>query len=162
MHVHSEGLGLEAPTVTPALMNDHLTGYLLAIGVVAALAEQGADVILVHSPRGDWVTPIWLSVNWGKKTVLIDIKSPDGKKRFVDLLASADVLISSQRPGALDRLGLSEAELADINPNLVYGSESFAPLVRRGLGAADLSRLRRRSPAPCTCIPKVWGSRLPR
>ena len=92
-----------------------------------ALAEQGADVILVHSPRGDWVTPIWLSVNWGKKTVLIDIKSPDGKKRFVDLLASADVLISSQRPGALDRLGLSEAELADINPNLVYGSESFAP-----------------------------------
>jgi hypothetical protein len=42
MHVHSEGLGLEAPTVTPALMNDHLTGYLMAIGVVAALAEREA------------------------------------------------------------------------------------------------------------------------
>jgi len=42
MHVHSEGLGLDAPTVTPALMNDHLTGYLLAIGVVAALAEREA------------------------------------------------------------------------------------------------------------------------
>jgi crotonobetainyl-CoA:carnitine CoA-transferase CaiB-like acyl-CoA transferase len=40
MHVHSEGLGLEAPTVTPALMNDHPTGYLLAIAVVAALAER--------------------------------------------------------------------------------------------------------------------------
>jgi hypothetical protein len=40
MHVHSEGLGLDAPTVTPGLMNDHLTGYLLAIGVVAALAER--------------------------------------------------------------------------------------------------------------------------
>src|SRR5262245_5977122 len=92
-----------------------------------ALAEQGADVILVHSPRGDWVTPIWLSVNWGKKTILIDIKSSDGKKRFVDLLASADVLLSSQRPGALDNLGLSEAELREINPNLVYASESFAP-----------------------------------
>jgi crotonobetainyl-CoA:carnitine CoA-transferase CaiB-like acyl-CoA transferase len=92
-----------------------------------ALAEQGADVILVHSPRGDWVTPIWMSVNWGKKSILTDIKSPDGKKRFIDLLASADVLISSQRPGALDRLGLSEAELREINPNLVYASESFAP-----------------------------------
>src|SRR5262245_1512697 len=91
-----------------------------------ALAEQGADVILVHPPRGDWVTPIWLSVNWGKKTILTDIKSPDGKKRFVDLLASADVLLSSQRPGALDHLGLGEAELREINPNLVYGSESFA------------------------------------
>ena len=40
MHVHSEGLGLEAPTVTSGLMNDHLTGYLVAIGVVAALAER--------------------------------------------------------------------------------------------------------------------------
>jgi hypothetical protein len=40
MHVHSEGLGLDAPTVTGGLMNDHLTGYLLAIAVVAALAER--------------------------------------------------------------------------------------------------------------------------
>ena len=91
-----------------------------------ALAEQGADVIGVHPPLGDWVTPIWLSVGWGKKSILIDIKTPDGKKRFVDLLASADVLLSSQRPGALDDLGLSEAELREINPNLVYASESFA------------------------------------
>jgi hypothetical protein len=92
------------------------------------LAEQGADVILVRKPLGDWVTPIYLSVSWGKKTILTDIKSPDGKKRFVDLLASADVLLSSNRPDALDRLGLSEAELAEINPNLIYGSESFASL----------------------------------
>jgi crotonobetainyl-CoA:carnitine CoA-transferase CaiB-like acyl-CoA transferase len=92
------------------------------------LAEQGADVIAVHPPRGDWVTPIWLSVNWGKKSVLTDIKSPAGKERFVDLLASADVLLSSQRPGALDGLGLGETELREINPNLIYASESFASL----------------------------------
>jgi crotonobetainyl-CoA:carnitine CoA-transferase CaiB-like acyl-CoA transferase len=92
-----------------------------------ALAEQGADVIAVHPPRGDWVTPIWLSVGWGKKNILTDIKSPDGKKRFIDLLASADVLLSSQRPGALDHLGLTEAELRDINPNLIYAPESWAP-----------------------------------
>ncbi|MDH6198492.1 crotonobetainyl-CoA:carnitine CoA-transferase CaiB-like acyl-CoA transferase [Mycobacterium frederiksbergense] len=93
-----------------------------------AMAEQGADVIAVQAPRGDWVTPIWLSVNWGKKTILTDIKSPDGNKRFIDLLAGADVLLSSQRPGALDRLGLGETELREINPNLIYGSESFASL----------------------------------
>src|SRR6516164_5400130 len=92
-----------------------------------ALAEQGADVIVVQPPRGDWVTPIWMSVSWGKKNILTDIKNPDGKKRFVDLLASADVLISSQRPGALDHLGLSEVELREINPNLVYAAESWAP-----------------------------------
>src|SRR5262249_15322686 len=55
-------------------------------------------------------------------------KSPDGKKRFIDLVASADVLLSSQRPGALDHLGLSEAELREINPNLIYASESWASL----------------------------------
>jgi crotonobetainyl-CoA:carnitine CoA-transferase CaiB-like acyl-CoA transferase len=93
-----------------------------------ALAEQGADVIGVHPPRGDWVTPIWLSVGWGKKSILTDIKSADGKKRFVELLAGADVVLSSQRPGALDHLGLGEGELREINPNLVYASESFASL----------------------------------
>jgi CoA-transferase family III len=93
-----------------------------------ALAEQGADVIAVHPPRGDWVTPIWLSVSWGKKTILTDIKSPDGKKRFIDLLAGADVLLSSQRPGALDHLGLSGGELREINPNLIYASESYVSL----------------------------------
>lgn len=91
------------------------------------LAEQGADVILVHPPRGDWVTPIWLSVNWGKKSILTDLKSADGKKRFAEMLAEADVLVSSQRPGALDRLGFSEAELRQINPSLVYAPESWAP-----------------------------------
>src|SRR5262249_44047253 len=93
-----------------------------------ALAEQGADVIAVHPPRGDWVTPIWLSVGWGKKTIVTDIKSPDGNKRFIDLLAGSDVLLSSQRPGALDHLGLSKGELREINPNLIYASESFASL----------------------------------
>ena len=104
-------------------------GALFVAGPTAgyALAEQGADVIKVQPPRGDWVTPLWLTASWGKKNILTDIKSPDGRKRFVDLLASADVLISSQRPGALDRLGLGEAELREINPNLVYAPESFAP-----------------------------------
>lgn len=90
------------------------------------LAEQGADVIAVRAPLGDWVTPVWLSLSWGKKSIMTDIKSPEGKKRFINLLASGDVLISSQRPDALDLLGLGEAELRQINPNLVYGSESFA------------------------------------
>jgi crotonobetainyl-CoA:carnitine CoA-transferase CaiB-like acyl-CoA transferase len=80
-----------------------LTNMVAGPTAGVALAEQGADVIAVRRPHGDWVTPIWLSVNWGKKNILTDIKNPDGKKRFVDLLASADVLLSSQRPGALDR-----------------------------------------------------------
>jgi crotonobetainyl-CoA:carnitine CoA-transferase CaiB-like acyl-CoA transferase len=115
-----------------------LTHLVAGPSAGVALAEQGADVIKVQPPRGDWITPIWLSGSWGKKNILTDIKSADGRKRFIDLLASADVLISSQRPGALDHLGLTEAELREINPNLVYAPESYAPpgtpwAERRGL-----------------------------
>ena len=115
-----------------------LTHLVAGPSAGVALAEQGAEVIKVQPPRGDWITPIWLSGSWGKKNILTDIKSADGRRRFVNLLASADVLISSERPGALDHLGLSEAELREINPNLVYAPESYAPpgtpwAERRGL-----------------------------
>jgi crotonobetainyl-CoA:carnitine CoA-transferase CaiB-like acyl-CoA transferase len=83
------------------------------------LAEQGADVIKVQPPMGDWVTPLWLDVSWGKRNISLDIKSRSGMSRFHKLLATADVLVSSLRPGALERLGLDEKTLREINPNLV-------------------------------------------
>jgi hypothetical protein len=92
------------------------------------LAEQGADVIKVQPPIGDWVLPIWMDGSWGKKNILLDIGSRRGKARFHDLLASADVLIDGQRPGVLDRQGLDDAGLKAVNPNLVRASLSCFPL----------------------------------
>ncbi len=92
------------------------------------LAEQGADVIKVQPPMGDWVLPIWLEGSWGKKNILLDIKSRHGKWRFLELLATADVLIDGQRPGVLASLGLDDAGLRELNPNLVHGSLSCFPL----------------------------------
>jgi hypothetical protein len=89
------------------------------------LAEQGAEVIAVQAPLGDWVLPLWLDVNWGKRSILLDLKSRFGQKRFTDLLGSADVLVSSLRPGALDRIGLSEVALRELNPNLVLANVSY-------------------------------------
>ncbi|WP_201313127.1 CoA transferase [Dyella sp. EPa41] len=91
------------------------------------LAEQGADVIKVQPPMGDWVLPLWLDVNWGKKSILLDVKSLFGKSRFVQLLANADVLINSNSPGSLDRLGLTQEALRKINPGLVVANASYAP-----------------------------------
>ncbi len=88
------------------------------------LAEQGADVIKVQPPQGDWVVPIWTDVSWGKRNIALDVKGRAGKQRFVDLLTDADVLVSSLRPGALDRLGFDQQALADINPNLVLAHAS--------------------------------------
>jgi CoA-transferase family III len=88
------------------------------------LAEQGADVIKVQPPVGDWVLPLWLDVSWGKRNIALDIKGRKGFARFAELLAEADVLVSSQRPGALARLGLDDVGLQRINPSLVIAAAS--------------------------------------
>lgn len=89
------------------------------------LAEQGAEVIAIQAPLGDWVLPLWLDVNWGKRSILLDLKSHFGKRRFVELLGGADVLVSSLRPGALDRIGLNDAALRGLNPNLVLADVTY-------------------------------------
>jgi hypothetical protein len=88
------------------------------------LAEQGADVIKIQSPMGDWVLPIWLDGSWGKKNILLDVKSRHGKARLTELLSTADVLIDGQRPGALAAIGLDDAALRGLNPNLIHASLS--------------------------------------
>ncbi|CDO11118.1 CoA transferase [Mycolicibacterium cosmeticum] len=88
------------------------------------LAEQGADVIKVQPPIGDWVLPLWLDVSWGKRNIALDIKGRRGFARFAELLSEADVLVSSQRPEALAKLGLDEVGLQRINPNLVVAEAS--------------------------------------
>lgn len=96
-----------------------LTHLVAGPTVGRLLAEQGADVIKVQPPVGDWVLPLWLDVSWGKRNIALDIKGRRGFSRFCDLLADADVLVSSQRPAALSRLGLDDEALRRINPNLV-------------------------------------------
>src|SRR5262245_48444488 len=90
------------------------------------LAEQGADVIKVQPPFGNVVYPIWMAVSWGKRNILLDVKSAYGKKRFAELLGSADVLIDSMAPGAIERLGFDEGTRRRLNPNLVFAKLSFA------------------------------------
>jgi crotonobetainyl-CoA:carnitine CoA-transferase CaiB-like acyl-CoA transferase len=101
-----------------------LTHIIAGPTVGRLLAEQGADVIKVQPPHGDWIAPVWLDVSWGKKNVFLDIKSSTGKQRFTELLASADVLLSSQRRDALAKLGFDDKTLRTINPNLVYATEN--------------------------------------
>lgn len=95
--------------------------------IARVLAEQGADVIKVQAPVSDITYPLMLDVSWGKRNMLLDVKSRFGKARFADLIAGADVLVSSQRPGALAEMGFSDEALKALNPNLVVGSVSFAP-----------------------------------
>ena len=96
-------------------------------------ADLGAEVIKVEEPgRGDYARrtpPFWgesgigayfLFLNRNKKSMALDLKAEAGKAIFRRLVATADVLLESFRPGVMDRLGLGWDALHVLNPRLVY------------------------------------------
>ena len=96
-----------------------------------ALADLGAEVIKIEPPgvgddtRGfppirDGESHYYLAINRGKKSIVIDLKDPDGLQLARDLAAKCDVLIENYRPGVMDRLGLGYEALKAINPGLIY------------------------------------------
>jgi len=102
------------------------------------LADYGADVIKVERPgAGDdtraWGPPWWgtgedrvaayfLCANRGKRSVAIDIASPEGIERVRELAREADVLIENYKVGQLAKYGLDATSLQAINPRLIYCS----------------------------------------
>ncbi|MEM7074220.1 MAG: CoA transferase [Pseudomonadota bacterium] len=98
------------------------------------LASLGADVIKVENPGGDLaratppfendVSLYFASLNRNKRSVVLDLKTDDGKAALHRLLATADVFIENMRPGVRDRLGCSDGDLKRINPRLITASIS--------------------------------------
>jgi crotonobetainyl-CoA:carnitine CoA-transferase CaiB-like acyl-CoA transferase len=92
------------------------------------LRRLGASVVHVEPPGGDslrWVAPIsfaWLAE--GKESVAVDLKDPVDRDLAMSLLADADVVVQGWRPGVADRLGVSYADVAALNPGVVYCSLS--------------------------------------
>jgi crotonobetainyl-CoA:carnitine CoA-transferase CaiB-like acyl-CoA transferase len=102
------------------------------------LGDLGADVIKVEPPEGDptrgygppWVGPTkeggervaayFLSVNRNKRSLRLDLHSPAGIQILRELLGRSDALIENFRPGGLERLGLNDAALTELNPKLVH------------------------------------------
>lgn len=93
------------------------------------LAELGAEVIKVEPPGGDptrhypphrgGVGYLFLLANRGKRSVVLDLKQPDARHRFLALVRTADVVLDSWRPAAAARLGLTPDVLAAANPRIV-------------------------------------------
>ncbi len=81
------------------------------------LADHGAEVIRVERP-GLLSNAV---LDRSRRSISIDLKSPDGREIARDLVDSADGLIEGYRPGAMERLGLGPEELMKLNPSLVYG-----------------------------------------
>ncbi|MFG3009084.1 CaiB/BaiF CoA transferase family protein [Streptomyces cinerochromogenes] len=87
------------------------------------LADLGADVVRVDRPGGTdlAVPPAQDVTNRNKRSVVVDLKAPDGPARVLDLAERADILIEGYRPGVAERLGIGPAACHARNPRLVYG-----------------------------------------
>jgi len=99
------------------------------------LADLGADVIKVEPLDGDHTRKLVASgagffptYNRNKKSLAVDLKSPQGREAVLKLIAGADVLTENFRPGAMDKLGFGCEAMGKLNPGLVYCSmKGFLP-----------------------------------
>lgn len=99
--------------------------------ITTALADLGADVIKVESATGDYIRQMtWpivegtslmhLHLNRGKRSIVLNLKSDEGKQAFIDLASEADAVVEAMRPGALARMGLGFDDLSKVNPAIVF------------------------------------------
>ncbi len=107
------------------------TRVLSGPAAAMALADLGAEVIKVEPPgAGDETRTFppmrggeshyFLSINRGKKSIVLDLKNAEGVQLAKDLAAASDIVIENFRPGVMDRLGLGYDALNAINPRLIY------------------------------------------
>ncbi len=99
------------------------------------LGDQGADIIKVESvsapdhARGagygqQQFTATFLNNNRNKRAISIDLKSSEGRSALLQLAATADVFIQNFRPGVVERLGIDEAAVRKVKPDIIYASIS--------------------------------------
>ena len=98
------------------------------------LADWGADVVKIEPPEGDPFrgvmailgaeyaanNPMFELDNRGKRSLVLNLQDPRGQEIALALIDAADVFVTNQRPGGLERLGLDYESLAARNPRLIY------------------------------------------
>jgi crotonobetainyl-CoA:carnitine CoA-transferase CaiB-like acyl-CoA transferase len=108
-----------------------LTTVVMGPSATQLLGDLGADVVKLESPAGDnmrWIGPwrhagmgpLFLQSNRNKRSVVLDLKTPDGKAAAMALAARADVLVSNVRPQGLQRLGLDYDSVRAANSRIIY------------------------------------------
>ncbi|WP_067687406.1 CaiB/BaiF CoA transferase family protein [Nocardia jejuensis] len=108
-----------------------LTAMVMGPYCTQIMADMGADVIKIEPPAGDntryisagpepGLGGVFVNVNRGKRSVVLDLRTPEGAGALRDLLARADVFIHSMRSRAVADLGFAYAEVAAVNPSIVY------------------------------------------
>ena len=137
-----------------------LTRVLAGPVATRFLAGFGANVLRIDPP--DWDEPAVIpEVSLGKRCAGLDLREPDDRSRFEDLLATADILVHGYRPSALDGLGYDHATRLGLNPRLIdvsldaygwtgpwAGRRGFDSLVQMSSGIAQRGMERARATRP--------------
>jgi crotonobetainyl-CoA:carnitine CoA-transferase CaiB-like acyl-CoA transferase len=96
------------------------------------LADLGAEVIKVENPGGgdyvrkmafpiiDGISLLHWHLNRGKRSIILDLRTPEGVAVYLDLVRGADAVIEAMRPGALARRGLTYEKMQEVNPRIVF------------------------------------------
>ncbi len=138
-----------------------LTSMISGPVATMMLADQGAEVIKVEPPEGELVrhmgrntgglTSVFLSANRSKRSIGLDLKNPAAVDVLKQLIPTADVFVQNFRPGAIDRMGLGESVVRNLNASVIYVSISgfgetgpyahkrvYDPVIQALSGLADI------------------------
>jgi crotonobetainyl-CoA:carnitine CoA-transferase CaiB-like acyl-CoA transferase len=108
-----------------------LTAVVMGPYCTQIMADMGADVVKIEPPEGDITrsvavgpTPgmngVFMNVNRGKRSVVLDLRTEEGREALRALILTADVFIHSMRGRAIAKLGFDYESVAAINPRIVY------------------------------------------
>lgn len=118
-----------------------------------ALAQHGADVLMINGPHLPNIAPLVIDNGRGKRSAVVDLRDAAGRETLRGLAGSADVFLQAYRPGALTARGFGAEELARVRPGIVYvsvcayghtgpwaGRRGFDSLVQSASGIAVTER----------------------
>jgi crotonobetainyl-CoA:carnitine CoA-transferase CaiB-like acyl-CoA transferase len=108
-----------------------LTAVLMGPYATQILGDMGADVIKVEAPGGDiarqigpmrnpGMGPVYMNANRSKRSLALNLKSPEGRDVLLRLAEKADVFVYNMRPSAMARLGLTYEDICKVNPKIIY------------------------------------------
>ena len=139
-----------------------LTSVMMGPAATQIMGDMGAEIIKVESPDGDVLRLVqparhrgmgaaFLNSNRSKRSIVLDLKKPDGRAALLRLVEGADVLIYSMRPATLEGLGLGYEACRKANPKMIYcgaygfgedglyaGQPAYDDVIQSASGLADI------------------------
>ena len=140
---------------TTTIAGPHCTRLLADLGaeVIKVEARDGGDMMRARPPLRNGASSSFGQLNTGKKSVVVDLKRPEGVAVVRRLIETCDVVVENFRPGVMQRFGLDYSSLREFKPDLVYcaisgygqtgpssGLPAYAPVIHASSGY-DLAHL---------------------